>query len=87
MAPHDIQLPICVGKFHDNDSVHEALWRKHDELVKEVSSDKYERVKEMTALQTRVLIYSTIGATLGSAVMLGIIGTGFWILQNYVLKR
>jgi hypothetical protein len=81
-----------------NEDQHQVIWSKHDELKKTFEEGRIQDLKdegarreakaiEMAELKTRVIILASLASAVASGLMLGIMGTGFWILQNYILKK
>jgi hypothetical protein len=86
MAGHDIQFPLCTKAFEKNDAVHETLFRKNDTLREDFTNEKVSKAREMAELQTKVLIYSTIGSAVASATMLAFVALVLYVIQTKLIK-
>ena len=87
MSPvHDVQLPVCSELFRKNDTAHETLFRKSDELRKDFTEERITKAREMAELQTKVLIYSAIGSMVASGVVMGIIGLIIYVIQTKIIR-
>jgi hypothetical protein len=80
--PHDEQMPICKQMFSDNEKMHDTLWRKHDNLAAQFGDAQIENTREITAMKTKMLIYSAVGSIIGTGFVSLIVGIVLLFLRR-----